>query len=426
MSGTDYQPRVVDEELSELFQALPALVLEGPKGVGKTATALRRATSVFRLDDRVQLALAEADPKRLLESEATVLLDEWQRLPALWDLVRRAVDDGAEAGSFLLTGSASPQQLQTHTGAARMVTIRMRPMSLAERFPGQASASLQALMAGNRTSIIGDTTLGLTEYVDEILQSGFPGIRHLSGRPLRAMLDGYIRRIVERDVVDLGVEVRRPSALLAWMRAYAAATSTTASYETIRDAATAGESGKLPRATTQPYRDTLTSLWILDPVPAWIPSRNQISRLARAPKHQLADPALAARLLGATKQTLLSGHEGDVPLPRDGTLLGHLFEALAVQSVRVYAQQAEAQVSHFHTSGGKQEVDIIVERADGKVLAIEVKLSQNVTDRDVRHLHWLEEKLGDNLLDRVVVNTGPFAYRRKDGVAVVPLALLGV
>ena len=426
MKSEEYRQRVIDEELSELLSSLPAIVLEGPKGVGKTATAMRRANAVFKLDSDAELAIVQADPKRVLSAQLPTLLDEWQRLPELWDIVRRAVDDGAAPASFLLTGSASPNHLQTHTGAARMVTLRLRPLSLAERLNNIATVSLGELLGGQKTEISGETEFSLTDYVDEILRSGFPGIRHLEGRALRSMLDGYLRRIIERDFVEFGTNVRRPKALLNWMRAYAAASSTTATYETIRDAATAGDADKLPRSTTQPYRDTLEKLWILDPIPAWIPSKNPISRLARSPKHQLADPALAARLLGITRETLLAGEEGGPTIPRDGTLLGHLFESLAVLSIRVYAQQAEAMVSHFHTSGGNREVDIIVERADGRALAIEVKLSQKITDHDVRHLHWLEKRLGNNLLDKVLLNTGTAAYRRRDGVAVVPLALLGV
>lgn len=148
-------------------------------------------------------------------------------------------------------------------------------------------------------------------------------------------------------------------------------------------------------------------------------------RLAQPPKHHLADPALAIRLLGLDVDALLGGQEGDVAFPRDGTLLGHLFESLVTLSVRVYAQAAEARVRHLRLHGGRREVDLIVERGDQRVLAMEVKLSGSVDDDDVRNLLWLREQIGADLLDAVVINTGPRAYRRRDGVAVVPAALLG-
>ena len=153
-----------------------------------------------------------------------------------------------------------------------------------------------------------------------------------------------------------------------------------------------------------------------------LPRRSRSSRLARSPKHHLADPALAARLLGVGAAALLSGQEAGPP---DGTLLGRLFEALVTLSVRVYAQGAEAKVGHLRTAGGRQEVDLIVEREDQRMVAVEVKLSRAVRGQDLRRLLWLRERLGDDLLDAVVVTTGPEACRRPDGIAVVPAALLG-
>ena len=420
-----YLPRIVDRELDELLTALPAIALEGPKGVGKTETALRRARAVYRFDDPAVRAVAAADPSRVLAGEAPILLDEWQRLPGVWDEVRRAVDAGARAGSFLLTGSASPRHLPTHSGAGRVVTVRMRPLSLAERDLCAPSVSLADLLAGTQPALDGACPLILVDYTREIIQSGFPAIRPVTGRAHRALLDGYLRRIVDRDFGDQGVNLRRPASLLAWMRAYAAATATAASYETIRDAATAGDADKPAKSTTIPYRDTLEALWILEPLPAWLPAGNPLSRLTRGPKHHLADPALAARLLGATADSLLGGDEIGPAFLRDGALLGHLFESLATQSVRVYAQQAEARVFHLNTSGAQREVDLIVERADGRVVALEVKLARAIDDADVRHLRWLADKLGDRLLDAAVLSTGPRAYRRADGIGVVPLGLLG-
>lgn len=420
-----YLPRIVDRELDELIEALPAIAVEGAKGVGKTETAQRRAGSVHRLDDPAQRALAEAEPGRVLGDVRPVLIDEWQRAPQLWDQVRRAVDAGAAPGSFLLTGSATPVSPPTHSGAARVVTVRMRPLSLSERGLDVPTVSLSALLSGEQPSVSGRTDAALTDYVREIVGSGFPGLRGLSGRPLRAMLDGYLRRIVDTDVAEQGLDVRRPDSLRRWMTAYAAATSTSAHYETIRDAATPGEADKPAKSTTIPYRDTLERLWIVDPVAAWLPSRSAIARLTRSPKHHLVDPALAARLIGATAETLLSGEEPGPTVPRDGTLAGHLFESLVTLSVRAYAQASEARVGHLRTAGGAQEVDLIAERADGRVVAIEVKLAREVRERDVRHLLWLRDKLGADLLDAVVVTAGPEAYRRADGIAVVPAMLLG-
>lgn len=419
-----YQRRIIDDELDELVGDLAAIAIEGPKGVGKTRTALQRARTVHRLDDPAELAIAEADPARLLEGERPVLIDEWQRLRQTWDLVRRAVDDGAQPGSFLLTGSALPDPPPTHSGAGRIVTLRMRPLALSERLQ-TASVSLAELLSGARRPIEGRTDLAITGYTEEILASGLPGLRPLSDRARRLQLEGYVDRIVDRDIPDdAGVVIRNPAVLRRWMAAYAAASSTTATFEKLRDAASAGYEHKPSKNATHAYRDALTRVWMLDEVPAWIPSNNRLRELGHAPKHHLADPALAAQLLGAQASTLLAGQSSGPAVARDGTLLGALFESLATLSVQVYAARCEAKVGHLRTARGRQEIDLIVERADGGVVAVEVRLARSVSG-DAKHLTWLEQKLGDRLLDRMIITTGPEAYRREDGIAVVPLALLG-
>ncbi len=420
-----YIRRILDEELDELLSDLAAVAIEGPKAVGKTATALRRARTVVRLDDPAQRELTDADPARLAMGEAPILIDEWQRLPESWDVVRRAVDDDPSPSRFLLTGSITPADPPTHSGAGRIVRLRMRPLSLAERGAGPPTVSLRRLLAGGGSPVDGATGWTLRDYADEILRSGFPALRQLGGRALSVQIDSYLARVVDRDFEEAGQRLRRPDALRRWLAAYAAATATTATLETIRDAATSGEGTKPSRPTVLAYRDLLQRIWILDPVPGWVPTRNPIARLSHPDKHHLVDPALAAALLGLDADALLQGDDGGVAMPRDGTLVGHLFESLVTQSVRVYAQRVGAAVRHFRTKGGRQEVDLIVERRDHRVLAVEVKLTRSVGDEDVRHLLWLRDKLGADLLDAVVVTTGPHAYRRPDGIAVVPAALLG-
>ena len=420
----DYIPRIVDNELDDLITGLPAISLEGPRGVGKTETALRRAATVHRLDDPDQLAVIEAQPSRLVEGQPPILIDEWQRLPESWDLVRRSVDADYSPGTFLLTGSARPTRKPTHSGAGRIVTVRMRPMSLAERMPEVPTVSLGTLLDSAKLDLEGDTDITAVDYVDEILRSGFPAIRRHSGRLLRSALDGYLDRVVERDFEDLDHRIRDPGSVRRWLTAYAAATSTAASFETVRDAASAGEADKPARSTIQPYRSTLEQLWLIEELPAWRPTRNRLRRLAAAPVHQVADPALAARLLGCDREALLAGQSPGPAVPRDGPLLGALFQSLVTLSVRTYAQQNEARVHHLRSFGGEREIDLIVERGDGRVVALEVKLSRTVTNHDVRHLRWLSERIGPELLDAAVITTGAHAYRRRDGIGVVPAALL--
>lgn len=420
-----YLPRIVDDELDDLLAGLAAIALEGPKGVGKTETASRRARSVIALDDAAQRGLLEADPGRLRRMAHPVLIDEWQRLPAVWDMVRRNVDSDPSPGRYLLTGSATPAaDVKVHSGAGRIVQTRMRPLSMSERGLVEPTVSLRRLLSGDTPAVEGRSPMTLPDYVDEILASGFPGVRGLSGRSRRAQLDGYLARVLDHDFPELGRPVRRPAVLRSWLAAYAAATSTSTSYTKILDAATPGDTGKPAKTTVIAYRDVLTQLWLLDPIPGWTPTRGPLNRLQQAPKHHLADPALAARLLGASSDSLLSGEQGALT-PRDGTLLGALFESLVALTVRAAAQGAEATTWHLRTGNGDREVDLIVERDDHRVLAIEVKLAGTVDDRDTAHLRWLADRIGGDLVDSMVVTAGEYAYRRLDGVAVVPLALLG-
>lgn len=414
----EYLPRTVDQELDELLAIAPAIALDGPKGVGKTATAQRRADRAWLLDDLNQRALLEADPGLEGAPAGTLLIDEWQRLPHIWDSVRRQVDRGAPPGRFLLTGSATPATgVDTHSGAGRILSLRMRPMALFERGEEQPSVSLRELLTGARPRVQGNTAFTAGDYFAAIESSGLPGVRRQPARLVRGLLDSYLQRVIDRDLAEHGLPVRRPETLRRWLAAYAAASSTSTSYARILAAATSGDGAQPAKTTTIAYRDHLAQLWLLDPVPGWSPSRSPISRLQVAPKHQLADPALAARLLNLSADTLVT--------PAGAHLAGPLFESLATLTVRVAAQAAEGRVGHLRTGNGDHEVDLIVEGPEGQVVGIEVKLAANVNEADTRHLRWLREQLPNEIADLVIITTGTTAYRRTDGIAVVPLALLG-
>lgn len=421
----DYRRRIIDDELDELMGALSAVAIEGPKGVGKTATAQRRADTVFELDDAEQQRLLAADPERIDRANGTVLIDEWQRYPPIWDRVRRSVDRNPTPARFVLTGSAAPTVAPMHSGAGRIVQVRMRPMSIAERQLEVPTVSLGSMLTGRRRQIEGETRVGLPTYVDEILDSGFPGIRSLPPRARRAQLDGYVARVVERDFAEQGHHVRRPATLRAWLEAYAAATATTAAYNAILDAATPGESEKPAKTTTIAYRSVLSQLWLLDPVPGWRPIDNALSRLAQAPKHHLADPALAARLLSLDADALLTASTGGRRNPQGRSMVGPLFESLVALSLRVYAQAVEGKVHHLRTRNADHEIDFIITGPGGRVVAFEVKLGRTIDNRDVRHLHWLRDQIGGQLADAAIITTGAHAYRRPDGIAVLPASLLG-
>jgi predicted AAA+ superfamily ATPase len=411
-----YLPRVVDAEFARLLAAVPAIVVDGPKAVGKTHTARQFANSFYNLADFDQREIVRGDRALALSSARPVLLDEWHLEPGVWEAARSAVNDEGSPGMFILTGSANPRDIRTHSGTGRFLRTRMRPMALAERGVLTPSVSLGSLLAGER-ALEGATDFSLADLIFEIAASGFPGIRLNDQLDRDLMLRSYVQTALEIEVPQLGFVPRRPHALLAWLRAYAAAVSTTASFTAIADAIPQDQ--RPTKVTTGDYREVLSQLWLLEQVPSFALSNNSLNELGKAPKHQLCDPALALAALG------ISGTQLRENPTAHGPLLGRLFESLATLSVRVYAQANGMEVSHVRTVRGEREIDLIATAPDGRSIAFEVKLSQSANDEDVRHLNWLRQKMGDQLLDSIVLTSGSKAYRRVDGVGVVPLALLG-
>jgi predicted AAA+ superfamily ATPase len=432
-----YIPRVIDEELDVFLAGLGAVALDGAKGVGKSVTAARRAARSYRLDDPAVAELVRGDIDAALAPPHPVLFDEWQHVPAIWDAVRRRIDDDATPGIALFTGSAtlSGDGLPRHTGAGRIVGRRMRPLALSERLIADrvnlgttTLVSVRALLEpGPRPWLAGTIEWRLRDYTREIVASGFPAIRPLPSALRVAMVDAYIEQLVTRDAREAGGTPPDPMAIRRTLLAFAAATGTTSSLEKLRTIAGAGDGTPMAKTTLLRHRDVLERLFILEPIPGWAPAGSPLARLGVAPKHHLVDPALAVHLLGLDERALLVGESTPVAdaVVRDGPLLGTLFESLVMQSLRTYAQAAGVALHHCRTHRGDHEIDALLVRRDQRVVALEVKLSPTVDDRDVRHLHWLREALGDRLLDALVITPGPGAYRRDDGIGVVPAALLG-
>ena len=409
--ATTYVTRYVDRILDQAMPDLPAILLDGPKGVGKTSTASQRVKTVVAVETPAIAARLTEEPSWITGQEKPVLIDEWHRVEPVWDAIKRAVDEDSSGGQFLLTGSLPSGS--THSGAGRITDIRMRPMILPERGVTTPSIFLDQAMDEGKFEARGNSDFLLEDYISEIVQSGFPGIRKLSRSNQQRALEGYLNRLVDVDIPHFGLSLRKPATLRSWLAAYAASTGSTASLNTIRDAASAGDSSP-SRITTGNYLNALTRLRIIDELEPWLPQGTSLQRLTVSPKRYLADPALAARLTNFTEQGALT-HD----------LTGALFEHLVALSLRVMADTAGAKLFHLRTRDARAEVDFIIQRPDGKILAIESKLGSRVTEKDTKHLLWLKNLLGDRVLDLAVVNTGAEAWRMSSGVAVIPLALLG-
>jgi predicted AAA+ superfamily ATPase len=370
-------------------------------------------------------------PDILLAEKPPVLIDEWQRIPSLWDSVRRAVDDGANPATFLLTGSIANTDTNIHSGAGRIIRRKMHPLSLAERGVEKPTVSIgEMLSAGKpfRTNIAGKTSIGALGYINEIAASGLPEFRNFSPESRKIAFESYFANMLSHEFNQQGIRLRQPETLLRWLRAYAAAVSTDAGYTEILDASTAGDRHKPDAKTTIAYREALENLWLLDELMPWVDGEDFFAGLKRSPKHYLADPAFAAYLLGLDEK-VLSGTKGWPPVAerfdgKYGSVLGRLFEALVLLCLNTYAGVNNAKVYFAKTHKGDHEIDFIIEK-DSKVIACEAKFAPAASAPDGKHLRWFREKVGDNCADAMIVTTGGVAYRREDGIAVVPAALLG-
>jgi len=264
--------------------------------------------------------------------------------------------------------------------------------------------------------------------MNEIVLSGLPDIRRYSDKVRPKMLDTYITYILSHEFSQQGVRVRQPHHLLRWLSAYAAAIATDTSYNTILAAATPGEDFKPSSATTTSYREALEKFWLLEELPVWLHGEDYFARLKTSAKHYLADPAIAAYLLNFDLKSLTRKNTAITPQTvfddKYGWITGRLFESLVHLSLRTYAMVNDAKCSFIRTRNGDHEVDFILQKGRD-VVAVEVKMAAQINNEDVKHLKWFREATKDIVKDCIIIYTGPVAYRREDGIAVVPLSLLG-
>lgn len=416
-----YLTRVVDAELVERLASSGAVLIEGPKGCGKTETALQRASSVVRFDTspaaRAQVGL---DPEALFEEPTPILFDEWQRVPAIWDHVRRHVDDLRGRGLYILTGSATPTDWrELHSGAGRIGTLPMRPMSLFESGHSTGEVSLAALLRGEdqRARI---TRMTVRELMSRIVIGGWPALLSEDERFARRWLADYLKQIVEVDIPSLGAIRRAPDRL---QRTLASLGRGVGQPMKLTDLAQdiAGRDSQTPaKGTVTAYLDALDRLKLTENSPAWRPHMRSRTRLREAPVRYFVDPSLGTAALGVGSRDLLADPEA----------AGFHFEALVMRDLRVYAQPLDGGVSTWREAHGRKEVDAIVETPTAWA-AFEVKLTadQGVIDAAAHSLLGFASEIDTNRHGRpaalVVVTATGGGGRRGDGVHVVPIGALG-
>lgn len=407
-----YSPRVVDELLASSLARSGAVLVEGPKATGKTETATRQAGSVVRLDvDQQAREAARVDPQLLLEGARPRLLDEWQLFPGLWNQVRRAVDDAGTPGQFLLTGSATPRDDERrHSGAGRFSTLRMRPMSLHELGASSDEVGLEELFDGEDPSG-SKSALELGDMLELLVTGGWP--QQLRQPDPRFVVD-YLEQIIHVDINEVGSNTRRrdPDKVRACLASLARNIATAAGDATI------AKDIDVQRATVDVYLGALQRLMITEDQPAFNVHLRSSRNLRSRPHRHFVDPSLATAALRTSVDALL----------QDLRFAGLLFESLVVRDLRVLSQPLDGAVRYFETDA--HEIDAIIDLPDGRWAAVEIKLGgQELIDAGAASVRAAVDSIDPERTPRpsfmaVVTANGRYAYRRDDGVFVLPLGSL--
>lgn len=411
-----YFPRLVDARLTTVLAAFPAALVVGPRAVGKTTTARRMADAIVELDDPAQAAQFRADPSVALAAvrgaaDGPVLLDEWQEVPEVLGAVKRAVDQGAAPGSFILTGSVrAPLQDSSWPGTGRLITIEMHPLTVLEQQATDTPSSnvINTIMAGQAITLTPPRErVTLADYLDFAVAGGYPPVIGLPDDARRLWLDSYVEQLVLRDVPELG-EIRDPAALRRLLHALLESTGSLTSDTELAAAA------DMNVKTVQRQQRLLEDLRIVTSLPAW--HANRLSRLIKRRKRYAVDTGLVAALLETDTLGILS----------HGDLLGRMVETFVLAQLRPLLDAATRKITAYHLrqQDGRREVDVVLEASDGGIVAMEIKAAAGPSAKDARHLAWLREQLGERFRAGVVLHTGPAVYPLGDRITAVPIAAL--
>jgi len=420
MMEQKYLSRIADKILDTALQASGAVLIEGPKWCGKTRTAKERAVSSLFMQDpdytTAYLKAADAKPSLLLRGETPRLIDEWQLAPMLWDAVRFAVDERGAAGQFILTGSAVPMDnAMRHTGTGRISRMLMRPMSLYESLESSGDVTLKALFDEN-SDATGVSTLTIERLAFALARGGWPAfVGESDNIALRRVYD-YVDAVINIDVSRVDEVEKNPARVRALMRSLARNISTVANLATIRNDIVGNEEA-ISDKTIASYLNALRRIFVIEDLPAWSPALRSKTALRTSAKRHFVDPSIATAVLRATPDRLLG----------DFNTFGFLFESLCIRDLRVYAQALDGEVFHYRDKSGL-EADAIVHLKDGRWGAVEIKMGAKEIEDAAKNLKTLRDKIDlDKMREpsflMVLTGTG-FAYRREDGVQIVPIGCL--
>ena len=420
----EYKERIADKSLKRRLQGKGAVLIEGPKWCGKTTTAEQLAESILYMDDpesiHQNLTLAEIDPKRLLNGKTPRLIDEWQLAPKLWDAVRFEVDHRNDLGQFILTGSSVPASSEHihHTGTGRFSWLLMRPMSLYESLESTGDVSLSELF-NSPDQISGENHLDINKLAFVVCRGGWPRATDLKDEIALDQAFDYYDAVVHSDISKVDGVTRNPERVKRLMRSYARNQGSQATNKLLCDDISANESDNIDTDTVSSYINALKRIFVIEEMEAWNPNLRSKTAIRTSNTRYYIDPSIAAAALGLDPQDLLS----------DLRTFGLLFETMCIRDLRVFADVLNGNVYHFRDKTDL-ECDAVIHLRDGSYGLIEIKLGgESLIEEGVATLKKLNGKLDTSKMKKpsflmILTGIGNYAYRRSDGIYVVPIGCL--
>ena len=419
-----YRKRVADEILKRKLEGKGAVLIEGPKWCGKTTTAEQIAASILYMDDPEKkaqnIAMSELNPKRLLKGAVPRLIDEWQLAPKLWDAIRFEVDHRSELGQFILTGSAVPADTAeiTHSGTGRFTWLMMRPMSLYESGDSTGEVSLKELFDGS-IEIDGSAELSIDRLAFLVCRGGWPQAVDMRDEIALDQAVDYFDSVVHSDINRADHVQKNPEKVRRLMRSYARSQGAQVPNTVLAQDIAANDDAPINEETVSSYVAALRKIFVVEDMPAWNPNLRSKTAIRSSDTRYYVDPSIAAAALGIGPNDLLN----------DLKTFGFLFETLCIRDLRVFADALNGNVYHYRDKDG-QECDAVIHLRNGKYGLIEIKLGGNrLIEEGAKNLKVMETKIDTDKMNvpsflMVLTGTGDFAYRRQDGVYVVPIGCL--
>ncbi len=418
-----YKKRIVDEQLAFYLETFGAVLVRGPKWCGKTTTAEQQAKSVLKMQDnrhaKDYLLAAETDVSLILQGERPHLIDEWQVAPVIWDAVRTSVDEEGVEGMYILTGSRVPaEDSYRHSGAGRIGTLFMYPMSLMESGEATGEISLRRLFDGNQTFEGQQSNLSIQGLAESLCRGGWPANLGLEYRKAALKLRSYLDLIYESDDLSLKKYAKNIEVARLIVKSYSRNVSSLTDLKTIYKDVVKNDLS-ISESQFFDYISALQNVYLIEDVPAWSPAIRSKTAIRSMSKKELIDPSIAALSLGITPSNFMDDFE----------TFGFLFENLCMRDLRVYASALNGSIHYYRDRYGL-EADAVIRLEDGRYALVEIKLGEKGVEEGARHLCELEKLLVEkdyaSPVFKMILTGGKLAYTRKDGVKVVPIGCLGV